>query len=113
MEKPESCGSSTKTKSTNSISCSKSSGESPGRNQVQSKLILWLFATVPLLGSPVKIEQRGDSVWPTGNNLRFRLPDSTPKGRPVWVDTELPAKFNPDSLRVLADAAIIAIPAKV
>src|SRR2546426_1070114 len=77
-----------------------------------SKLILWLFATIPLLASSVKIEQREVALWPTGNPLRFRQPDSTPKGRPVWVDTELPAKFNPDSLRVLPDQAVIAIPAK-
>src|SRR5256885_12377867 len=34
-----------------------------------------------LLGSSVKIEQRDVALWPTGNTLRFRQPDSTPKGR--------------------------------
>src|SRR5258708_9367479 len=74
---------------------------------------LLLFIPALLLASSVKIEQREVALWPTGNALRFRQPDSTPKGRPVWVDTELPAKFNPDSLRVLSDGGVIAIPAKV
>src|SRR2546421_9208276 len=78
-----------------------------------SKSSLLLLAPALLLSSSVKIEQRDVALWPTGNTLRFRQPDSTPKGRPVWVDTELPAKFNPDSLRVLPDGLIIAVPAKV
>src|SRR5260370_25864885 len=74
---------------------------------------LLLLAPALLVAASVKIEQRDVAFWPTGNTLRFRQADTTPKGRPVWVDTELPAKFNPDSLRVLSDGGVIAIPAKV
>src|SRR5436190_23920343 len=72
--------------------------------------LLLLLTPALLLASSVKIEQRDEALWPTANFLRFRQPDSTPKGRPVWVDTDLPAKFNPDSVRVLADGSPIAIP---
>ncbi|HTM51018.1 MAG TPA: VCBS repeat-containing protein [Bryobacteraceae bacterium] len=77
------------------------------------KPLVFLLAPAILLPAAVKIEQRDVALWPTGNTLRFRHPDSTPKGRPVWVDTELPAKFNPDSLRILPDSSTISIPAKV
>ena len=76
------------------------------------KFLLLFLTPALLLSSSVKIEQRDMALWPTGNTLRFRQPDATPKGRPVWVDTELPAKFNPDSVRVLADGAVIPVPAK-
>src|SRR2546430_14903738 len=79
---------------------------------MQAIRLLLLLTPALLLASSVKIEQRDEALWPTANFLRFRQPDSTPKGRPVWVDTELPAKFNPDSLRVLPDGLIIAVPAK-
>ena len=48
---------------------------------------LLLLAPALLLAASVKIEQRDVAFWPTGNTLRFRHPDSTPKGRPVWIDT--------------------------
>ena len=67
-----------------------------------------LLTPALLLASSVKIEQRDEALWPTANFLRFRQPDSTPKGPPVWVDANLPAKFNPDSVRVLADGSPIA-----
>src|SRR6266699_25038 len=79
---------------------------------MQAIRLLLLLAPALLLASSVKIEQRDEALWPTANFLRFRQPDSTPKGRPVWVDTDLPAKFNPDSVRVLADGSPIAISSK-
>src|SRR5438067_8723732 len=77
-----------------------------------TKLFSLLIPALSLSPS-VKIEQRDVAFWPTANFLRFRLPDSTPKGRPVWVDTDLPAHFNPDSVRVIPDGSPVAIPAKV
>src|SRR3989442_15724785 len=74
--------------------------------------LLSLLIPALSLASSVKIEQRDVAFWPTANFLRFRQPDSTPKGRPVWVDTDLPAHFNPDSVRVIADGMVLTIPAK-
>ena len=79
---------------------------------MQAIRLLLLLTPALLLASSVKIEQRDEALWPTANFLRFRQPDSTPKGHPVWVDTDLPAKFNPDSVRVLADGSPIAISSK-
>src|SRR5437868_5237580 len=75
--------------------------------------LLSLLIPALLLGSSVKLEQRDVALWPTANFLRFRHVDSTPKGHPVWVDTELPAHFNPDSVRVIPEGLPYAIPAKV
>src|SRR5437016_3061069 len=72
-----------------------------------------LFAPALLLASSIKIEERGEAFWPTANFLRFLQTDSTPKGRPVWIDVELPEKFNPDSVRVLPERIPFAIPAKI
>src|SRR5262245_10135174 len=76
------------------------------------KILFLLAAPMPLMAASVRIEERGEALWPTANFLRFRHADSTPKGRPVWVDADLPEKFNPDSVRVLAGWSEIAIPAK-
>src|SRR5258706_3206868 len=80
--------------------------------RMQANLLLLLLIPALLPTSSVKIEQRDVALWPTANFLRFRHPDSTPKGRPVWVDTDLPAKFNPDSVRVLPDGVPYTIPSK-
>src|SRR6266567_3875782 len=74
--------------------------------------LLLLLTPALLLASSVKIEQRDEGLWPTANFLRFRQPDSTPKGRPVWVDTDMPAHFNPDSVRVIPDGSPVAIATK-
>src|SRR4051812_5299713 len=74
------------------------------------QLLILLMPALSL--AAIKIEQRDQAFWPTANFLRFRHTDSTPKGRPVWVDTELPAHFNPDPVRVLVDGSPVAIPAK-
>src|SRR6266478_9100319 len=79
---------------------------------MQAVKLMSLLTPALLLASSVKIEQRDVALWPTANFLRFRHPDSTPKGRPVWVDTDLPAKFNPDSVRVLPDGVPYTIPSK-
>src|SRR5882724_3609601 len=78
-----------------------------------STKLLSLLIPALALASSVKIEQRGEASWPTANFLRFRQADSSPKGRPVWVDTELPAHFNPDSVRVIPDGSPVSIPAKI
>src|SRR6266478_6638198 len=79
---------------------------------MQAIRLLLLLTPALLLASSVKIEQRDEALWPTANFLRFRQLGSTPKGRPVWVDTDLPEKFNPDSVRVIPDGLSFAIPAK-
>src|SRR5689334_22133018 len=83
------------------------------RYSKQVEAVLLLIAPALLLGSSVKIEHRGQARWPTANFLRFLQTDSTSKGRPVWEDTELPDKFNPDSVRVLVKGSVLAIPAKI
>lgn len=74
----------------------------------------WLLpvCVVTLLPGAVTIEQR-QAGWPTANHYRFRHPVDTPRGRPVWVDAELPAAFNPDSVRVLVDGSTTPLPAQV
>src|SRR5438093_805054 len=80
---------------------------------MQAKTVLLLIAPAFSLGSSVKIEHRREALWPTANFLRFLQADSTPKGCPVWVDTELPDKFNPDSVRVIAKGSPVAVPVKI
>ncbi len=68
------------------------------------------------LGSPAVaaapvIESRAATGWPTQNHYRFPWQSAAPKGRPVWVDIELPAAFSPDSVRVYGAAG--PLPAKV
>jgi len=47
------------------------------------------------------IERRGASPWPTRNHLRFAAALDAPRGTPVLAQENLPAGFNPDSVRVI------------
>lgn len=63
-------------------------------------LTLWL---VPVWAAGPVIEARRNASWPTKNHYRvWHDAPSTAKGLPVWLDAELPAEFNPDSVRVMA-----------
>ena len=64
-------------------------------------ILIVLFIAATAAAQPA-IERRGGAKWPTANGWRFRVQSAAPRGDPVWVDTRLPAGFNPDSVRVLA-----------
>lgn len=68
------------------------------------KPVILVLAAAALSAAP-NIEQRGLASWPTANHFRFSHPGGTPQNRPVWADVELPAGFNPDSVRVLGRGA--------
>jgi len=74
-----------------------------------SRVFALLLCGGPLLA--VTVESRGDAAWPTRNHYRFRWEAAAERGRPVWVDLELPAAFQPDSVRVFAEDGTAA-PAK-
>jgi hypothetical protein len=64
------------------------------------RLLVFFLATAAPGASPA-IEERGSAPWPTANHFRFRHDGGVKQGLPVWADVELPARFNPDSVRVL------------
>ncbi len=59
------------------------------------------------------IERRGAANWPTANHWRVRVASDRPAAVPVWMDSPLPADFNPDSVRVLVEGTNAVVPAKV
>jgi hypothetical protein len=63
--------------------------------------LLWIAAA-----SAANIEPRGAANWPTANHFRFAHAGGTPQGKPVWADAEVPAGFNPDSVRVFGGGAV-------
>lgn len=78
---------------------------------------MWaLFAGVGMLGATADqigpVEVRGTSAWPTRNSLRFAVTLTEPAGRPVLIVREMPAEFNPDSVRVFAVDGLQRIPCK-
>ncbi|MGD0774237.1 MAG: VCBS repeat-containing protein [Candidatus Solibacter sp.] len=59
------------------------------------------------------IERRGASPWPTRNHLRFASTLDAPRGTPVLAQENLPAGFNPDSVRVIGPLSDGILPSKV
>jgi hypothetical protein len=57
------------------------------------------------------IETRGQAAWPTANHFRFTVERPLPKGRPILQRVQVPAAFNPDSVRVMAGTS--RVPVKV
>lgn len=66
--------------------------------------ILALILISEVLSAAVSIEERRGTAWPTRNRFRFRHAVAVADNSPVWVDATLPAGFNPDSVRVIAEA---------
>ncbi len=69
-------------------------------NDMSSKLIYLLLAS-SCFGQVVSIEKRGAADWPTRNHLRRAVTVDAPRSVPVLMTEELPADFNPDSVRVI------------
>ncbi|MBI4876263.1 MAG: VCBS repeat-containing protein [Acidobacteria bacterium] len=59
------------------------------------------------------IEHRGAAAWPTRNHLRIAVVVDAPAGHPVRLTAEAPARFNPDSVRVLTAGSSAVLPSKV
>lgn len=59
------------------------------------------------------VESRGGAAWPTRDQLRIAAPVHAARGIPVLAEENLPAEFNPDSVRVIGPGAAEIIPAKV
>ncbi len=72
-----------------------------------------LLCFLLLASAPPAIEKRGEAKWPTANHYRIRFDTSAGTGVPVLLTAELPADFNPDSVRVLAERSKEILPAKV
>lgn len=66
------------------------------------RLISALLLPALLAGAGLTIEEDAASAWPTNNHYRFRQAGGLAAGAPMVVSAELPAGFNPDSVRVLA-----------
>lgn len=73
-------------------------------------LILLIVST---LCAAAQIEQRGSAAWPTANHMRTRVDIVRPAGVPIGLDLTLPAGFNPDSTRVIAQGGTGLLPAKI
>ena len=72
-------------------------------------LCLWLAGALCL---PATVEHRGSAQWPTRNSQRLAVNVTVPAGAPVLVTEQLPAAFNPDSVRVLRAGAGAVVPSK-
>lgn len=74
------------------------------------------FSTVALAAvtlSAQTIERRANTdPWPTANHFRTRVTSTAPAGTPIATDFTPAAGFNPDSVRVTAQASAQPIPAK-
>ncbi|MEZ5400755.1 MAG: VCBS repeat-containing protein [Bryobacteraceae bacterium] len=70
-----------------------------------------LLLGAALAASAAQVAERGAAAWPTKNHYRIAQPGGAPRGLPVWMHTELPASFSPDSVRVLG-AGAAPLPAK-
>ena len=69
--------------------------------------VFFLVVAVSVAAAPV-IEERGGAQWPTKNHYRLRqVSSAATHGKPVWVDAELTADFNPDSVRVMAGGELV------
>jgi len=66
-----------------------------------------------ILAAAQTIESRGRQAWPTANHFRIRVERIAPVDRPIFFSVELPASFNPDSVRVVAEDSSAPLPAKV
>jgi hypothetical protein len=55
------------------------------------------------------IEQRGNATWPTRNHFRIAHQVTSTAGGPVWLDAELPAELNPDSVRVISPGRAVVL----
>lgn len=71
------------------------------------------FVVLTAGAAAFQIERRGDADWPTANRYRVRVAQAAPLGMPLAADFALPAAFNPDSVRVVAEGSRSAIPSKV
>ncbi len=60
-----------------------------------------------------QVERRSGNNWPAANHFRVRHPSSVPANQPVLLETELPAGFSPDSVRVLAEGSGRILPSKL
>jgi len=72
-----------------------------------------LLVAAACLAQASPIEQRGNAAWPTRNHLRIAVQVDLPSGRPVLLTHDVPAGFNPDSVRVIRSTSPEVIPAKV
>jgi hypothetical protein len=80
------------------------------RDMRTSTVLLLLASAAALCGA--NIERRGTASWPTRNSMRIRRDVKTPAGHPVLVSDRLPARFNPDSVRVVGPGSGAIVPAK-
>ncbi len=78
---------------------------------------LLMLLAVPLFGAEYTIEKRDNAAaalgWTTANSYRVVVKSSAAKGAPVLFELELPAAFNPDSVRVIQRGTARLVPAKV
>lgn len=73
-----------------------------------------IFLLLAILSASPAIEERGVQSWPVANHFRFlHTGGTTAEGGPVWIDGELPAGLNPDSIRVLPAGSKIPVAAKI
>lgn len=58
------------------------------------------------------VESRGNASWPTRNHFRVVLREQAPAGLPMAAEFDTTDRFNPDSVRVLAEGNTKALPSK-